>query len=184
MTRITIIAAHVLGAGAMLLAGCSGGGGGSGGADGKGAVSVKDAAEKAKAEMVRPAPGLYKTTVTMTNIDIPGLPPEMAGHGAGMVTTTENCLTAADVDKGFEALVKQGQDGACTYESFDLAGGKVDAVLVCKAQGRDTRTVLSGTATKTGADLTAATAMDFEGVGKATLSFSTKHERVGECPAK
>lgn len=180
MTRITIIAAHILGAGAMLLAGCSGGGE----ADGNGAISVKDAAEKAKAEMVRPEPGLYKTTVTMTDIDIPGLPPEMAGHGAGMVTTTENCLTATDVDKGFEALVKQGQDGACTYESFKLAGGKVDAVLVCKAQGRDTRTALSGTTTKTGADLTATTAMDFEGVGKATLNFTTKHERVGECPAK
>jgi len=180
MTRITIIAAHVLGAGAMLLAGCSGGGE----ADAKGAVSVKDAAEQAKREMPRPQPGLYKTTVTMTNIDMPGLPPEMADHGKGMVTTTENCLTAADVDKGFEALVKQGQDGACSYESFALAGGKVDAVLVCKAQGRDTRTALSGTTTKTGADLTAATAMDFEGVGKATLNFTTKHERVGECPAK
>ncbi len=180
MTRITIIAAHVLGAGAMLLAGCSGGGE----ADAKGAVSVKDAAEQAKREMPRPQPGLYKTTVTMTNIDMPGLPPEMADHGKGMVTTTENCLTAADVDKGFEALVKQGQDGACSYESFALAGGKVDAVLVCKAQGRDTRTALSGTTTKTGADLTATTAMDFEGVGKATLNFTTKHERVGECPAK
>jgi len=180
MTRITIIAAHVLGAGAMLLAGCSGGGE----ADAKGAVSVKDAAEQAKREMPRPQPGLYKTTVTMTNIDMPGLPPEMADHGKGMVTTTENCLTAADVDKGFEALVKQGQDGACSYESFALAGGKVDAVLVCKAQGRDTRTALSGTTTKTGANLTAATAMDFEGVGKATLNFTTKHERVGECPAK
>jgi hypothetical protein len=179
MTRITIIAVHVLGAGAMLLAGCSGGGE----ADAKGAVSVKDAAEQAKREMPRPQPGLYKTTVTMTNIDMPGLPPEMADHGKGMVTTTENCLTAADVDKGFEALVKQGQDGACSYESFALAGGKVDAVLVCKAQGRDTRTALSGTTTKTGADLTAATVMDFEGVGKATLNFIAKHERIGECPA-
>lgn len=176
MTRITIIAA----AGAMLLAGCSGAGDE---ADGKGAISVKEAAEKAKAAMPRPEPGLYKTTVTMTNIAIPGLPPEMADHGKGMVTTTENCLTAADVDKGFEAMVKQGQNGECSYESFSAAGGKIEAVLVCKAQGRDTRTTLSGAATKTGADLTATTAMDFEGVGKATLDFTTKHERIGECPA-
>lgn len=185
MKRITIRMALGAAAVTILLAGCSGGGGGSGGgADAKGAVSIKDAAEKAKREMPRPEPGLYKTTVTMTNIDMPGLPPEMADHGKGMVTTTENCLTAADVDKGFEALVKQGQDGACSYESFTLASGKVDAVLVCKAQGRDTRTALSGTTTKTGADLTATTAMDFDGVGKATLNFTTKHERIGACPAK
>ncbi len=181
MTRITIpMALGAAAAGAMLLAGCSGGGE----ADAAGAVSVKEAAEKAKREMPRPEPGLYKTTVTMTKIAIPGLPPEMADHGKGMVTTIEDCLTAADVDKGFEALVKKGQDGECSYESFNLAGGKIDAVLVCKAQGRDTRTALSGTTTKTGADLTASTAMDFDGVGKATLNFTTKHERVGECPAK
>ncbi len=176
MTRIFIIAA----AGAALLAGCSGGGG----ADGTDAVSVKEVAEKAKAAIPRPDPGLYKTTVTMTKIDIPGLPPEMADHGAGMVRTVEHCLSAADVDKGFEALVKEGQDGECSYESFSAAGGKIEAVMVCKAQGRDTRTQISGSATKTGADLTAATAMDFEGVGKATLNFTAKHERIGECPAQ
>ena len=176
MTRILLIAA----AGAALVAGCSGGGE----ADQKGAASVKEAAEKAKAAIPRPEPGLYKTTVTMTKIDIPGLPPEMADHGAGMVRTVENCLTAADVDKGFETMVKQGQDGECSYESFSAAGGKIEAVLVCKAQGRDTRTQISGAATKTGADLTAATAMDFDGVGKATLNFTAKHERIGKCPAK
>jgi len=168
-------------AAALGLAGCSGG---DADADATGAVSVKEAAEKAKAALPRPEAGLYKTTVTMTNIEIPGLPPEMADHGKGMVTTIEDCLTEAEVEKGFEALVKQGQDGECSYESFALAGGKIEAVLLCNAQGRSTRTQLSGATTKTGADLSATTAMDFEGMGKATLTFTTRHERIGACPAK
>jgi hypothetical protein len=58
--------------------------------------------------MVKPQPGLYKTTVTMTGMDFPGMP---AGHGSGQTITTEDCLTQQEVEKGFEELVKQGQDG-------------------------------------------------------------------------
>jgi len=167
-------------AAAVCLGGCSDGAADAG-VDGK--ASVKDAAQTARAAMPRPEPGLYKTTVTMTNLAIPGLPPEMADHGKGMVTTVEDCLTQAEVDEGFAALLKQGQDGECSFESFNLAGGKIDAVMLCKAQGRSTRTEMSGTTTKAGADLAATTAMDFDGLGKATLTFTTRHERIGACPA-
>lgn len=178
MTRITTIAAV---AAAALLAGCSGGGGE---ADAGGEVSVKEAVDAARADMPKPQPGLYKTTVTMTGLDIPGLPAEMAGHGAGLTTTSEHCLTQADVDKGYEALVKQGQDGECSYEKFDIAGGKIDAVMVCKAQGRDARMAMTGTTTPTSADIEASMAIEFDGVGKGTMRFTAGHERVGDCPAK
>lgn len=179
MARITTIAAAT--AAAALVAGCSGGDADAGAG---GNVSVKEAVEAAKAEMPRPQPGLYKTTVTMTGLDIPGLPPEMAGHGAGLTTTSEHCLTEAEVEKGYEALVKQGQDGECSYERFELAGGKIDAVLVCNAQGREARMAMTGTTTPTTADLEASMAMEFDGVGKGTMRFTAKHARVGDCPAK
>lgn len=182
MTRITTIAAI---AAAALVAGCSGGGGEADKAAGSGGeVSVKEAIDAAKADMPKPQPGLYKTTVTMTGLDIPGLPPEMAGHGAGLTTTSEHCLTKADVDKGYEALVKQGQDGECSYETFDIAGGKIDAVMVCKAQGRDARMEMTGTTTPTTADIEASMAIEFDGVGKGTMRFTAQHQRVGDCPAK
>lgn len=177
MTRITIVAL----AGAVLLAGCSGG---NADADGNGEVSVKEAAKAAKGEMPRPQPGLYKTTVTMTGLEIPGLPADMEGHGAGMTTTVEDCLTEDEVGKGFEELVKQGQDGDCTYDRFNVADGKIDAVMVCKSQGRSARMEMTGTTTSTSADLSAKMAMEFDGAGKGTMTFTTKHERVGDCPAK
>ena len=116
MKRMTILAA----AGAALLVGCSGG---KTDADGDGEISAKEVANKAEAEGIKPQPGLYKATITMTGIDIPGMPAEMKGHGAGATTTSEDCLTAEDVDKGFEELVKKGQNGECAYESFNLNGG-------------------------------------------------------------
>lgn len=169
-------------AAAALLCGCSDAG--SSDADGDGKVSIDEAAKVAKAQGMKPEPGLYKTTVTMTKLDIPGMPPEMADHGAGLVRTLEDCLTAEEVDKGFEAMIKQGQDGKCAYENFALADGKLDAVLVCNAEGRAIRTSMSGTTTSTGADLTATTALEFDGAGKGTMTATIKHERIGECPAK
>lgn len=175
MKHITLIAAAT----AALLAGCSGGGNAD--ADGNGTVTTKEAVKQVESEMPKPRPGLYKTTVTMTEIAIPGVP---AGHGAGQVVTTEDCLTQEEVDEGYEALVKQGQDGDCSYDRFNLAGGKIDAVMVCKAEGREMRMEMNGTTTPTSANLAATMAMDFDGAGKGTMKFTANHERVGDCPAK
>jgi hypothetical protein len=176
MKRIIMAAA-----GAALITGCSGG---NPDADGDGKVSMKEAAKTAEAQGIKPEPGLYKTTVTMTGINIPGMPPEMAGHGAGQTVTSEDCLTQQEVDKGFEELIKQGQNGECSYERFNLAGGKIDAVMVCKAEGRETRMEMTGTTTATTADLAATMGIEFDGAGKGTMTFTAKHERIGACPAK
>lgn len=167
-------------AAAMLAAGCSGE---KESATGKGApATVAEAAKQAEAAGLKPQPGLYKITLTMTGLDIPGLPEDMKGHGAGLVRTLESCLTAAEVDKGFETLLTKGQDGACTFENFALKDGAFRGVLVCEAQGATTRTAMEGTAKATGADFTAATKMDFGGV-EGTMNVSGQQERTGDCPA-
>lgn len=175
MRRIIMAAA-----GAALLAGCSGGGNAD--ADGNGEVSMKEAAKKA--EGLKPQAGQYKAVITMTGINIPGMPPEMAGHGGGMTTTTEYCLTQAEVDKGYQEMMKRGQNGECTYESFNLAGGKLDAVMLCKTGEGDARMTMNGTATPTTFDFTATMAMKFADAPEGTMTFTAKHERLGDCPVK
>lgn len=176
MTRIALIAAL----GAACLAGCSGEANRQEGE----AVAVRDAARQVDAQGLKPQPGLYKTTITMTGLEIPGLPEGMEGHGAGLARTLESCLTPAEVDKGFDALLKKGQDGECAFERFALAGGQLDAVLVCNAQGRTSRMAMKGTLTATSADLEAATRLAFEGMGKGTMNFTARHERIGDCAAR
>jgi hypothetical protein len=177
-----IITAASLAALALGLAGCSGGGDTD--ADGDGKVSNAEVAKKAEEEGIRPEPGLYRATITMTDIDIPGMPAEMKGHGAGMTTTTEDCLTEEEVDKGFEEMVKQGQQGECSFETFKLGGGKLDAVMLCKTPQGDARMSMTGTTTPTSSNFTATTKMKFEGMEEATMSFTAKNERIGDCPAK
>jgi hypothetical protein len=177
MKRIIMAAA-----GAALLAGCSGGGNAD--ADGNGEVTMKEAAKKAEAEGLKPQAGQYKAVITMTGIDIPGMPPEMAGHGSGMTTTTEYCLTQAEVDKGFEEMMKRGQNGECAYENFSLDGGKMDAVMVCKTSEGEARMAMNGTVTPTSSDFTATMAMKFPDAPEGKMTFAAKHERIGDCPAK
>lgn len=171
-----IIAAAI----AALLAGCSDKGEDAAGEK----VAVKDAAKQAEAQGLKPQPGLYKTTITMTGLEIPGLPEDMEGHGAGLARTLESCLTQAEVEKGFDGLLKKGQDGECNFERFALTGGDLDAELVCDAQGRTTRMDMKGTLTATAADMEATTTIAFDGVGEGSMNFTAKHERIGDCPAK
>lgn len=172
--KLIIIAA----AGAVLVAGCSGGGAD---ADAKGEVEVKGAVAAAKAQGVMPEPGQYKATMTMTGIDLPGVP---AGHGGGMTTTTNYCLTEEDVAKGFEEMIKRGQDGECSYENFSLKDGKMDAVMNCKSAEGGARMTMAGTVTPTSSEITASSAIDMAEMGKGTMNFTVKHERTGDCPAK
>jgi hypothetical protein len=168
-------------AAAMLAAGCSGE---KESAAGEGApASVAAAPTQAAAAGLKPQPGLYKTTLTITGIEIPGLDPGMEGHGAGLARTLDSCLTQAEAEKGFETLLTRGQEGACRLEDFALKDGAFTGVLLCEASGTTRRTQIEGTAKATGADFTGSTAMDFGGGTKGTMNYAATHERVGDCPA-
>ena len=170
--------------GAAILVGCSGGESADADTDGNGKISAKEVVTQAKAQGITPQPGQYKAVVTMTGIDIPGMPPEMAGHGAGMTTTTEYCLTKEQVENGFEEMMKRGQNGECSYEKFEMDDGAFDGVMVCQTPEGKARMTMNGTATPTTSDFTATMAMNFDGAGEGTMKFAAKHERIGDCPAK
>lgn len=178
MKRMAMIA--ILGG---MLAGCSDNSG-SADADANGEVTAQEVAKAVEAEGIKPEPGQYRAVITMTGIDIPGMPPEMAGHGAGMTTTTEYCLSEQQVADGFEEMMKRGQNGECSYEKFTMKDGDFEGVMVCKTPEGSARMTMAGTATPTTSDFTAAMAMNFEGTGDATMNFAAKHERIGDCAAK
>ena len=169
-------------AGVALLAGCSGSE--DAGASAGEAASVKTAPKQAAVQAGKPRPGFYKATITLTEIAIPGMPPEMEGHGAGMVTTTDYCVTEADVAKGYQDMLKQGQNGECSFESFKADGAAIEGVMLCQTPEGAKRTTMSGTTSPTTAEFTASTKVNFDGVGEATMNFAGKHERIGDCPAR
>ncbi|MEM6908247.1 MAG: DUF3617 domain-containing protein [Pseudomonadota bacterium] len=173
MNKFAAIAAFALITGA-----CSGGGNAD--VDGDGEVSPAEAQTAAEASGMIPEPGLYKTTSVMKGIDVPGMP----GHGAGLTTTSEECVTQEDVEKGFEEMLKQDQDGDCSYERFNLAGGKIDAVMVCNIEGSSMRMEMDGTASPTGSEFDATMTTDDPEMPMGGMTFNVKQERIGDCPAE
>jgi hypothetical protein len=55
---------------------------------------------------------------------------------------------------------------------------------VCKTPEGEARMTMDGTVTPTTSDFTATMAMQVPEMGEGTMSFTAKHERIGDCPAK
>jgi hypothetical protein len=93
------------------------------------------------------SPGHWQTTMTIKEMAIPGMPPEMAekmkAH-MGQGKTFETCLTPAEASKP-KADFFAGADKSCHYEKFEMSGGKIDMVMQCaRTSGKQTM-VMNGT---------------------------------------
>lgn len=152
-------------------------------ADAGGSVPSEQVAAAAR-DFVRPEPGLYRSTVEFLEVDIPGAPPqaaEMIRQSSGQGQVSEYCLTAADVEKGFEESLRKSQRGDCDYKRFDVDGRKVDAVMVCSEQGRSVEMTLSGTGDATSSDMSMTMKMDMGQMGSGTIKARSRSERIGAC---
>lgn len=152
--------------------------------------SIEDVKQEA-AKLERPAPGQYKQTVEVQEIDIPGMPKEAADQMKAMMKNAqvrEFCLTPEEADKGFRDMFndmgKQGEQ--CTYTRFDVDGGKLDAQMNCKAAQGGTGVIkLNGTIGERGSDVTMT--MNATGgqmpTGKMNMKMHMTTQRMGDCPS-
>lgn len=150
-------------------------------------ISTEEVAERAR-EAIRPEPGLYRSTVELLQVDIPGAPEGvtemMKGAMSGSNTTSEYCLTQEEVDRGFEEMVRNSQAGDCSFERFDAEGGKIDAVMTCETpDGNTARMTMQGTGGPTSSEMMMTMESDIPGMGTANMRLKATHERIGECAA-
>jgi hypothetical protein len=150
-------------------------------------ISNEEVAERAR-EAVRPEPGLYRSTVELLEVDMPGAPAgvedTMKRMMGGSNSTNEYCLTQEDVDRGFEEMARNSQQGDCSFERFDADGGEIDAVMTCDAPGGGTmRITMQGTGGPTSSEMTMSMATEMAGMGTANMRMKATHERIGECAA-
>lgn len=90
--------------------------------------------------------GLWRTSMTIDEMRVPGMPPEAAaemGKMQGRTTTDEKCLTAEDVKKPKEDFF--GGEENCRYERFAMGNGKIDAVMNCTEDGATQKMTMAGT---------------------------------------
>lgn len=161
-------------------------------------IDVKNASVGEVAQKVREAaaddsfvePGKWQTKFTLLDIDMPGMPPQMAQQMKQTMTkvqdnTYDTCLTPADVKRPKEDFFA-GRNNDCRYDHFTMSGGKIDAAMRCERKGSETMTMaINGSYSRDSYEATMA--MDVTGgpggKGMKMRSRSESH-RVGECTAE
>lgn len=178
--RYPMIAAMTL---SMALAACSSGEEEAGSGE---TISNEEVVERAR-EAVRPEPGLYRSTVELLEVDLPGAPEgvaDMMRDAMGSNAPTEYCLTQEEVDEGFEEMARNSQNGDCSFERFDADGGEIDAVMNCNTgDGNTARMTMQGTGGPTSSEMTMTMESEVPGMGTANMRMKATHERIGDCAA-
>jgi len=166
------------------------------GACGDEAAEPKTAEEVvAEAEnLIKPRPGLYRSTARLNEIDVPGLPAGQAEQMRAMMggaegQTSETCLTQEQADEGFRDFARQigegGQGAKCEFSEFDAAGSKLDAALQCTGPGGvAVDMTMTGTVDRESSDLTMTMSQKNPALpgGEMRMAMSVTSQRIGDCP--
>lgn len=131
-----------------------------------------------------PRAGLWETRIVLEKVDMPGKESQMTAmmnKAQGKERMGTNCLTpeqAKTAGKG--ALFKQTAPG-CSFEKFDMAGGKIDASLHCVNQMGDRTTTMVGTYGADAYQLRVTNSGKMEGGQAISTSMAISARRIGEC---
>lgn len=158
-------------------------------------ASLADVAA-ATSKAVKLQPGKWQTVVKILSMDAPGLPPQMGAMMKQRMEsmgsqTVESCLTPEMVAKPPEKMFS-GAAKNCTYEKFEMSGGKMDAILVCKGGAggppQEMRSTMSGSFGSTSYDVTSEASMSMPampgaaaGGGKINTKTQVTGKRIGDC---
>lgn len=152
-----------------------------------------DQVAKATQDAVKMQPGQWQTQIKFVSVDVPGMPKaqaDMMGQQMAKMSeqTAETCVTPEMVNKPPSEMFGGKAGGGCTYEKFELAGGKIDSVMSCKPQGAgEMKATTTGTLSGTSYELTSDTTMSgmpgMPGGGKMTMKTQIIGKRIGDCPA-
>ena len=154
-------------------------------------ASVEEVAQKvreAAADHSLVKPGKWQTKVSLLDVDIPGMPPQMAAQMKQTMAkmqehSFESCLTEADVNKPKEDFFA-GHNKDCRYDHFTMSGGKIDAALRCEGKPNGAMTMaINGTYSRDSYEATMA--MDVAGGRQGSMKLRSHSEShlIGQCTA-
>ena len=162
-------------------------------------VDARNASVEEVAEKVRTAtrdemfvrPGKWQSQVTIEEISMPGMPPEMAQQMKAMISQrekqgSEQCLTEEDARRPKEEFFAGKANNACRYDRFQMGSGKIDATMRCQAKGVTQIMEMDGTYSAESYTMRMATRNDGgqAGAGGMEMRMRVESKRIGECDAK
>jgi len=128
-------------------------------------------------------PGKWRSSVTIQEMTIPGMPPEFAARMKQTMAkerVVESCLTPAEAKRPRGDFF--AADKSCTYDHFEFAHGKIDATMRCSHDGVSQSMTMQGSYSPDEYQMAMASKMD--GAGPQAGMVMKMHidaKRVGDC---
>ena len=152
-------------------------------------AEVKAQIDEAGGAKVFLSPGRWESTMTMTRIAIPGMPPQIAERmqKAMASKTASTCLTPEEAKKPAADFFAGKERQGCRYDHFRMGDGSLDAKMVCGGQSGSAVIALKGTYAPDTYHV--AMTVDGKGVpnapqGAISMAMTVESRRTGECTGK
>ena len=153
-------------------------------------VSSGAALRESGADQSMVRPGLWQSKVTIDQLDMPGMPADMAERMKAMMAERQphdyqTCLTPEDVKRPKEDFFA-GKNNECRYDHFTMGGGKIDAVMHCGKGDSQQTMQMAGTYSPESYQMQMSTKGGAKAGGEAAMSMNMRVEahRIGECTGK
>ena len=157
-------------------------------------VSAENASAEEVADKLKAAggsgsfvnPGLWRSTVTLEEMAMPGMPAEVAREmkkAQGEPQTHEQCLTPEQAKRPKEDFF--GGRENCRYERFSMGNGRIDAVMNCSEGGATQKMAMAGTYSGNAYNMQMTMqAAEAGGTPGMSMKMRVDAERIGECTGK
>jgi len=130
-------------------------------------------------------PGRYETKATITEINLPGAPPQVAEMMKAAAQQTQTaCLTPDDVtDPSRKLAPRQNPGSACSENTFEWKGGDINGKLRCNLPQGEVKADMTGSYTADSFNMEVKTDMAVPGKAneRGTINLRAEGRRVGDC---
>jgi hypothetical protein len=133
------------------------------------------------------SPGRWETKVTILDISVPDMPPQIAQQMKAQMSkgqTHASCLTPEEAKKPRGDFFGAQKD--CRYDHFTMAGGSIDARMICARGGQTQTMTMKGTYSADSYRM----AMTADGsgtkgpMGAMSMKMTIDAKRTGACTGK
>lgn len=152
-------------------------------------AEVANAMKESGATRTMVRPGQWSSTVSILEMDMAGMPPEMAARIKSEIAkprTVEACLTPQEVDHPERMLAQVPP--SCRYEHYKMDGGTIDGKMSCDGPMGKQEMTVQGSYGSDRYSMTIATRLTPVPGAPVTPATSSKMKidshRTGDCEAK
>lgn len=133
---------------------------------------------------VRFAPGRWESTIKVEKLDLGQMPPQVRQvieQELGKERKLISCLTAEEAGKPDADFFGGDKSGDCTYDTYDVTGGRLNVEMSCKTGKGVQKVRLNGTYSADTYSMTMSTSGD-AGLGQPMLmTMNIASRRTGAC---